>query len=210
MSNYTLKDIEDLEELMNAITEIKQDALENSKEPTYPISVKKETVRLKFQLGVTSRNMDNELGLQYPSTDTWTAKYKNSGHASGQLYGETVRYDVPTKCLIVKQHIEDGIPGHVLAREYNVSQPTIAHWKSQYKNDYDRLIDAPERTMIIGKEDKCIVGLANIKKIMLVQEYSARISKESVETLGSFHKDPEPVSEAINQLETLADSFNQD
>ena len=202
-----LQDIEDLEALMQAVTDIKQHALNTNSLPVYPVSIKRETVRLLFQLGTTARAINAELGFTQNETETWTIKYKTPGDATGQLHGDTVRYDIPTKCLVVKKHLEDGVQGHLLAEAYNVSQGTVSHWKSQYREFYNLYIHLPAGTMIIGKEEKRIIGLVNIKKVMLAAQSSKEITKQIIATLSDLHSDGAPAEEALKKLEELANSF---
>ncbi len=202
-----LQDIEDLEALMQAVTDIKQHALNTNSLPVYPLAIKKETVRLTFKLGVLPRAMNEELGFAKHETESWVIKYKTPGDAVGQKHGNTVRYDIPTKCLVVKKHLEDGVQGHLLAEEYNVSQGTVSHWKSQYRELYNLYIHLPAGTMIIGKEEKRVIGLVNIKKVMLATEKAEEITKQIIATLSNLHSDGTPVEKALEQLETLAKSF---
>ncbi len=95
-TKINLQDIEDLETLMDAVAKIKQHALENNSKPVYPTTIKKETVRLKFALGVRSKAMDMELGFSNGETDSWTSKYKTN---------------------YVSQHLEEGTPIHKLSVE---------------------------------------------------------------------------------------------
>lgn len=203
-----MKDIEDLEALMGKIATVKQHALEQNQLPVYTINIKKETVRLKFLFGIRSEAMDSELGFPNGETASWTIKYKTKKNAVSQLHGSTCRYDIPTKCLIVKMHIEDGIPGHKLADEYGVSQGTVSHWKKQYKKNYNDLIHAPEGMMIIGKEEKRVIGLTNIKKVQAVAAKAEQVVKEVMNTYGTF-SDEAPADAAVDKMDELANSFIQ-
>ena len=205
--DFNIKDIEDLEALMEAIAKIKQTSLENNTEPVYTTNIKKETVRLKYILQVRSTAMEEELGLPTCSVDAWTMQYKNKGDATALLYGKTTRYDIPTKCLVVQMAIEDGIPNHKLAEEYNVSQSAISHWKSAYKHTYKHYINAPERTMIIGKESKSVIGLVNIKKTQLIAQKASELVQKTINTYSSF-SDTEYADNAVAKINELADNFN--
>ena len=205
-TKINLQDIEDLETLMTAVTTVKQHALEQNQEPIYAIHIKKETVRLKFALGVRSKAMDEELGFAKGETDTWTMKYKKTGNTSAQLHGSSCRYDIPTKCLIVKMHLEDGIPGHKLADQYGVSQPTISQWKTKYRNSYKDYIEAPEGTMIIGKEEKRVIGLVNIKKVQAIASNAEEVIKQVMNTYGTF-SDVEPADAAVVSMDSMNNSF---
>ncbi len=207
-TKINLEDIEALEALMIAIAQIKQYSLENNTIPNYPVSIRKETVRLRFALSTSARAMNEELGLAKHETEAWTIKHKNVNDSIGQKYGNTVRYDIPTKCLVVKKHLEDGVQGHLLAEEYNVSQGTISQWKSKYREFYEIYIHLPEGTMIIGKEEKRVTGLVNIKKIQMLGQSHDAISKQSIAALSSLHTDTEPVDNAIKQAEASANAFN--
>ncbi len=209
-TKINLEDIQALEDLMDAVNKIKQHALNTNTEPTYPVGIRKETVRLRFALGVAARAMNEELGLAQHETEAWTIKYKTTGDAVGQKYGSGVRYDIPTKCLVIKKHIEDGIPGHLLAEEYNVSQGTVSNWKSQFKEFYNLYIHLPEGTMIVGKEEKRIIGLVNIKKMMLITQKTEEITKQSIYALSSLHEDSEPVEQAMKDLEAMALTFHNE
>ena len=103
MRKVTMEDIEALDALRTAISKIKQHEIEIHAELAYPVSIKKETARLKFKLGIMSANMDTEMGLKAGSTDLWTVKYKPSESVAGQVHGSGIRYDIPTKCLVVKR-----------------------------------------------------------------------------------------------------------
>ncbi len=206
-TKINLEDIEALEALVIAVAQVKQYSLETNTIPNYPVAIRKETVRLTFKLGVAAKEMNAELGLAKHETESWTVKYKNTGDSTGQLHGNTVRYDIPTKCLVVKKHLEDGIQGHILAEEYNVSQGTVSNWKSKYREFYDLYIYLPAGTMIIGKEEKRITGLINIKKIQMLGQSHEAITKQSIAALSSLHIDIEPVENAIKQAEASANSF---
>ena len=203
-----MKDIEDLEALMGKIATVKQHALEQNQLPVYTVNIKKETVRLKFLFGIRSEAMDMELGFPNGETASWTMKYKTNNSIVAQLHGSKCRYDIPTKGLIVKMHIEDGIPGHKLADKYGVAQGTISQWKTKYKNNYEDMILAPEGTMIIGKEEKRIIGLIKINKIQAVAAKAEQVVKEVMNTYGTF-SDEAPADAAVDKMDELANSFIQ-
>ncbi len=209
-TKINLEDIEALEALMDAIATVRQHALEQNQQPVYTLAIQKETVRLQSKLGVTTKNMNRELGLANNETEEWIMKHRKVGNDVGVRHGDTVRYDIPTKCLVVKMHLEDGIPGHKLADMYDVSQSAISQWKSRYKDNYNQLIKAPEGTIIIGKEDKRVIGLPNILKIKKLSQSAAEIIKEATKALGDLHSDDEPVNNALNTLDALSNSFDKE
>ena len=206
-TNYTEQDIIDLERLVDGIIVIKKKALEMGTDPKYHVQIKQEAIRLKYAFGFRATTMDDALGVTHGSTDTWTVRYKTARDAGGSLYGDTVRYDLPTKGLVVKQLIEDGIAGHVLAEEYNVSNATIAGWKSKHRHDYELMINSPEGMMIRAKEEKMVIGLKNIKTTMEIGAQAKRIRNEIANTLGSGTPDIEHVNRCVDTLEELATSF---
>lgn len=201
-----MKDIEDLEALMNAVNALKQTALETNTDVVYSVAIKKEVVRLKTNLSVKSEAMDREVGLPAESTDAWTMLYKPAKHAVAVLHGTRMRYDVPTKCAVIKMHLEDGIPIHKLAETYGVSQPAISNWKRTYKTKYPHYINGIDKTMIIGKEEKAVYGVENISHINHLAALQAEIAKKSMMILGEF-EDPEPAYKAINDMETITNSL---
>ena len=209
-TKINLQDIEDLETLMNKAVYIKQQGLEQNQPATYPTSFKKETVRLRFKLGVDNKAMNNELGLPTGSCENWSMHYSVSRiHAVGQLHGKGVRYDIPTKAHIVKLHIEDGIPGHKLAEMYGVSQPTISTWKRAYKDCYQDYIHGLEGTMIIGKEDKRVTSLANIKKIQFITEQAEAIARKAILATQSLKHDALDITYAMSAMEKINNSLSE-
>ena len=207
MSKLNMEDIEALEALMDEVQKIRQDSLENNTEPQFITSLKKKAVSLKFKLGIKSSNMDAELGFQEGSLDEWTMKYASKDDAIGQSYGPGARYDVPTKCRVVEMHLDHGVPIHKLADKYNVSQSAISHWRTQYKTSYHYLKHSAEGTMVIGREEKRIIGLENIKIVQNAGFKAEEIKKQIINELGKFNSDTDKVLNTSKQLEELSNSF---
>ena len=144
----------------------------------YTKDLKQAVTELRESLSCSQSALGIKLGISQGLISKWIKEYKTEKTVIGQIHGDTVRYDVPTKCMIVKRHIEEGIPGHKLADEYNVSRGTISGWNTRYKHNYNELIDAPEGTMVIGKEEKRVIGSENIKEIMKEKvKYAKKIRK---------------------------------
>jgi len=201
---HTNEDIEALEVLMQQAVTIKQYALNNNQEPVYPIAFKKETARLKFTLGIMSAPMNNELGLSAGSCETWTLKYSGSeDYRVSQQHGDGIRWDVATKAHAIKLHFEKGIPIRELAEEFGVSQPAVSSWKNKYKDCYKDYIHAIEGTIVIGKPDKRIIGMANAKRIQLIQAETAQITKKAILATQSLEHDLKPIDKAATALQEI-------
>ena len=155
-----------LESLIIRISKEKANAKSRGDKTRYPEELKIETIAFREELNIGMHILSLKLGLSSSTLFKWSQKYKTENTVIGQIHGESVRYDVATKCMIIKRHIEEGIPGHKLAEEYNVSQGTISQWNRKYKYSYKLLIQSPEGTMVIGKESKRVIGLDNIKAMM--------------------------------------------
>ncbi len=182
----TPEEVAELGELIELIAHAKKEASENNQYlPYYSDEIKQRAVDLHFKLGTAVTRLSVELGLGISTLTRWMASMKciDKGHATGQMHGTTVRYDIPTKCLIVKQHIEDGVEIHKLAVKYNVSQAAISTWKTTYKDLYEVYIDLPPGTMIIGKESKRISGLNNILIVMERLEADREAIKQMIELM---------------------------
>ncbi len=108
-TKINLKDIEALEELMNAIAIIRQHSLEQNQQPIYTVAIQKETVRLQSKLGVTTKNMNQELGFANNETEEWIMKHRKIGNDVGVRHGDTVRYDIPTNLFFFQSFPIFGI-----------------------------------------------------------------------------------------------------
>lgn len=62
--------------------------------------------------------------------------------------------------------------------------------------------------MIIGKEEKRVIGLTNIKKVQAVAAKAEQVVKEVMNTYGTF-SDEAPADAAVDKMDELANSFIQ-
>ena len=202
----TFQDAEDLQALIAQAAKIRQESITEEKDPVYTLNFKKETIRLKFIMEVSSSIMDFEIGLPENSTESWTQHYPDDNYAVAMLYGATTRYDIPTKCMAVKRHLESGIEIYKLADALDVSQSAIATWKTKFHINYNDYIYSPEGTMIIAKEEKRVIGIENIKDVKNAAQHTKEIIKQIVLNLNSF-ENREVADKAMKQLEEISNSF---
>lgn len=203
MKEFTRASVEELEAIIKEIAEAKTESLESGyKRVQYKSELKKRIVGLRFVLGVNATEMANEIGVAPSSIVKWTAALKTKKHAIGQIHGNTVRYDIATKALIVKRILEGGEKITELAKEYGVSEPAISNWKTRYRELYPEYINLAEGVMIIGKEEKRITGLANIRIIMDQLRSDAEKIRLMIIEMNKLSANTEEEESILNDIES--------
>ena len=202
---------EDTREIESIIEYIASEKIKSKKIgrklPIYPEKLRKRCVNMHFKLGTKATLFATELGLGSATIIKWIAKHKKTKHVTGQIHGTSVRYDIPSKCQIVKQHIEKGVEIHKLATKYNVSQASIAGWKTKYIETYEVYIHLPAGTMIIGKEEKRVSGLDNILIVMEQLESDREALKKMIRIMHNkglnTSKEDQTMHDVENDIEIM-------
>lgn len=198
-----------LEEVIKQIADEKNESIKQSVRIAYSVNLQKKVVKLKESLHCTQDWLAEEIGLVSSTISKWCRKYKTNEYVIGQLHGDNVRYDIASKCMVVKRHLEDGVSVAKLADEYQVSQPTISNWKTKYQDMYTEYLDLPEGVMIIGKKEKRVYGLENIK--LIIEEKMKHIEKikQMLIDLSTYNFDSTEVEEAYTETKADIDALNR-
>jgi len=87
-------------------------------------------------------------------------KTKIGKDRTGIFIGSRVMNDVRTRCLAVKEILQDGKEAKDIYEKYGVKHPqTVNRWVERYADTYDYFIDTlPDGVPWIAHEDKLAIG----------------------------------------------------
>ena len=148
-----------IEEIRKEINQMKSTA--NGR--IYSEQFKKMIIKFHYSSGMTITSVATKTGLSTSLVNGWKRLYGYDHTAF--THGTKMRNDVRTKCLAVKEVIENNLKIETAANIYGVSVQSIKHWLGKYRDEYLSLIDSPDGIPYIIKEKKMVYGRENINKI---------------------------------------------
>jgi len=121
-------------------------------------AVKKLMVQYHYESGRSISELANEFNLPYSQIAYWKNKY--GFERTGFYVGERIINDVRTRCLAVKEYIENSEKPENLAQKYGVrSKYTIMNWVEKYIGTYQHYIDTmPDGVPWIANEERIVYG----------------------------------------------------
>ncbi len=132
------------------------------KRKMYPKELKQDILSFHYSSGRTIPSICIELGLADQVLNKW--KRQLGTQRTGAIHGKTVRNDIRTKALAVKDYTE-GLESSKVAVKYGVTQSTIYMWINRYQDKYTEYLDLSDGVMIIAKEEKQVFGDKNIAEV---------------------------------------------
>lgn len=125
--------------------------------------LKKTIINFHYSSGMSIWKLSFHLDIPNPMLYEWKKVYGEGQTAF--LHGRTMRNDVKTRCLAVKEVLDNNIEIETVANIYGVSPQTIKTWVTKHQNDYSHLIHSPDGIPYLVKEKKMVYGRENINKI---------------------------------------------
>jgi hypothetical protein len=123
-------------------------------------------IELHYRSGMSIRTMATYIGCHFTTAYAWKRKY--GVERTAFTYGRYIRYDVRTKCIILKRII-DGEDINVISAEVHVLVPTINKWMDQYGSRVDEYIDnMPDGVPYLVKNKLHVYGDENIRNVALM------------------------------------------
>jgi transposase-like protein len=150
----------DLEEIKQKLKEGKSGKGTGTK---YSEKVKKEVIDFKNKHGLTMNKTALLLGIQMSTISYWVKHLNND--RTGFVHGTSLRNDLRTKALAVKEFVEYDKSEETLAHKYDVSKFTIRNWVSRYAGKYKEYLELPEGIATDVSDEKLVIGSENIKLV---------------------------------------------
>lgn len=123
-------------------------------------------VNLHYKSGMSILNMSAHVGCHFTAAYSW--KRKHGAERTAFTYGRYIRYDVRTKCIILKRII-DGEDINVISAEVHVLVPTIVKWMDQYGSRVDEYIaNMPDGVPYLVKNKLHVYGDDNIRNVAIM------------------------------------------
>ncbi len=116
-----------------------------------------------MQVSVLSKLLTGHASNFAKTLQTWLRRH--GGDVSGFIHGKTVRLDVRSKCLIVKEYLEEGLDANRLSVRHKIPASTIFSWIQKYKDTYEEYVTLPAGVPYIVKEEKQVFGRQNIQQV---------------------------------------------
>lgn len=125
-------------------------------------------IRTKFivlaRQGMSQTFIAKQCGITQGTVSRWVKNTKQDIKV-GFRYGRTIRYDVRTKCIAIKEYVENQVSIDDLAETYNVSGKTIYNWIKKFGTSYVNYLDAPSGIATLAHEDRLIYGEEAIETV---------------------------------------------
>jgi len=141
-------------------------------------------LKIHFENNVTLKKLSKDCDISYEALTY--AKRKARKDVTGFFFGKSIRYDVRSKVLAVKE-VQAGALPQDIAQKYNVSVATIYNWMRKYSKNQEELLDMPDGVPFIVDTENHIYGLRNIVDAIEQLEESIR-HLELIETLAEEEK----------------------
>lgn len=125
--------------------------------------IKKIIIEFHYRTGTSMRQIGAVLDIHQMQICGW--KKRMGAGQTAFIHGRAMRHDVRTKCIAVKEIIEDNLKIETAANIYGVSVQSINTWLSKYREDYAHLVESPDGIPYLIKEKKMVYGRENINKI---------------------------------------------
>ena len=132
----------------------------------YSEEFKKKVIQFHYDNGVSINVMSQALKIGNDVLSKW--KRRLGTEQTAFVHGKTMRHDVRTKALAVRELLEDNVHIKDLAAKYACSKSAIYLWSEKYQHNYKQLIDAPDGIPYLVAEKKMVYGNDNIAKIRQV------------------------------------------
>ena len=142
-------------------------------------------------------------------------KKEHGTKKTGFIHGRTIRNDVRTKCLAVKDRLETDMTLQQIAMKYNTSTSTLFGWVSKYKYEYKEYIETiPDGVPYMVKKEKMVYGDANIEKMLhilnetngaieTIMKNMHNLGKLETSVLKEFLKDNNSKLSKIDEIQRL-------
>lgn len=181
----------------------------------YSNEYKSSIVKFHYKSGMSITAISEALDIHVSILSNWKRKYGSERTAF--VHGQSIRNDLRTKCLAVKELVENKRANkETLATKYNVSQQTIQAWYYKFKDNYNDLIDtAIDGIPYLVQESKQIFGNKNIQdffdklqdeyehiQALLTAQHLSKTEKEVLKDMQSRNrKAKSKVEKAVNDLQ---------
>ena len=124
--------------------------------------------------GISVTGLANIIGVSRGTLAKWRMGKQLSGYkecyndrekeVAFKFGSNQIRFDLRTKCIAVRECLEDGTSKTELARKFKTTTQTISTWVGKYRDSYKNYVDAPDGIPYIVKEENLIYGLEDIDK----------------------------------------------
>lgn len=181
----------------------------------YSDEYKSSIVKFHYKSGMSITAISEALDIHISLLSKWKRKYGSERTAF--VHGQSIRNDLRTKCLAVKELVENKRANkETLATKYNVSQQTIQAWYYKFKDNYNDLINtAIDGIPYLVQESKQIFGNKNIQdffdklqdeyehiQALLTAQHLSKTEKEVLKDMQSRNrKAKSKVEKAVNDLQ---------
>ena len=115
-------------------------------------------IQYHYESNKTISELANEFGLDYAQIAYWKKQF--GYEPQGFYVGERVLNDVRSRCLAVKEYVENNKEPDELATKYGVrSKYTIIKWVEKYLHTYQHFIDTlPDGVPWLANEERQVFG----------------------------------------------------
>ena len=139
----------------------------------YTDEYKSSIIKFHYKSGMSISAISAHIDIDQSLLSKWKRKYGSERTAF--VHGQSIRNDLRTKALCVKELVEDKKTNkELLATKYNVSQQTVQAWFYKFRNNYQELLDtAIDGIPYLVSQEKHIYGNKNIEMFFqkLEEEY---------------------------------------
>lgn len=162
----------------------------------YTVEFKEHLIAQHYENNISLSKMARNLTISQSLLSKWKAQYGNE--RTGYDYGKSIRYDVRTKCLAVKDMVENGKTPYRISQEFKCSSNTSTGWYSKYKDTYTQYLDLPDGVPYIVAEHKHVYGNKNIDRILALLD---KQEQELDDQLSVVRTKKESIQAAISLLQ---------
>ena len=127
-------------------------------------SFKKEIIAHHYESGISMLKLSSIINAHNTTIGNWKKKY--GFDITGIVHGNTIRHDVRSQCLLVREYINSSTTTADMAIKANVSTSTFTRWIAKWTDKYQDHIDSlPDGVPYIVKEEKQVYGIDNINAV---------------------------------------------